>query len=86
MLLKNLGHKGILILTLYHITMVTERFNSSSCRRISYSPKRAINKFGRSKIHCRYKLASSAEDNRGGEFLEFALAKDKFVAGVKEFT
>jgi hypothetical protein len=68
--------------------MVTERFNSSSCCRISYSPKRAINKFGRSKIHCRHKLASSAEgsSSRGGEFLEFALAKDKFVAGVNEFT
>lgn len=46
----------------------------------------AINKFGRSKIHCRHELASSAEGIRDGEFLEFPLAKDKVVVGVKEFT
>ena len=67
--------------------MVTERFSSSSCRCMSYSPETAINNFfGRSKILCRHELASSAEGNRNGEFLEFAFAKDKSVAGVKEFT
>jgi hypothetical protein len=67
--------------------MVTDLIHPAAAA--SPTPKRAINKFGRSKIHCRHKLASSAEGSSsrgGGEFLEFALAKDKFVAGVKEFT
>jgi hypothetical protein len=37
-------------------------------------------------MYGRHKPASSAEGNDGGEFLEFVIAKDKFVAGVKEFT